>query len=85
MSHYKKRQERLQGLEQFLRTAESTRFEDIKHFALQFGEVKERMIREDLKLLRNGFGKNDPINVVVEKGHYKIKDNRVTMELHGSG
>jgi hypothetical protein len=73
MSHYNKRHERLQGLEQFLRTAASTRFEDIKHFALQFGEVKERMIREDLKLLRNGFGKNDPINIVVENGHYKIK------------
>jgi len=73
MSHYNKRQQRLTGLEQFLRTAESTRFEDIMQFALQSGEVKERMIREDLKLLRNGFGKNDPINIVVENGQYKIK------------
>ena len=73
MSHYNKRQQRLTGLEQFLRTAESTRFEDIMQFALQSGEVKERMLREDLKLLRNGFGKNDPINIVVESGHYKIK------------
>jgi hypothetical protein len=31
------------------------------------------MIREDLKLLRNGFGKNDPINLMVENGQYKIK------------
>ncbi len=73
MSHYNKRQLRLSALEQFLRTAEPTRFEDIHQFALQFGEVKERMIREDLKLLRNGFGKNDPINIVVENGQYKIK------------
>lgn len=73
MSHYNKRQQRLSALEQFLRTAESTRFEDIHQFALQFGEVKERMLREDLKLLRNGFGQKDPINIVVENGHYKIK------------
>lgn len=73
MSHYNKRQLRLSALEQFLRTAESTRFEDIHQFALQFGEVKERMLREDLKLLRNGFGQKDPINIVVENGHYKIK------------
>jgi len=73
MSYYNKRQKRLSALEQFLRTAKSTRFEDIQQFAVEFGEVKERMIREDLKLLRNGFGKNDPINIVVENGQYKIK------------
>jgi hypothetical protein len=73
MSHYSKRQQRLKGIEQFIRKAESTRFEDIKLYVLQFGEVKERMIREDLKLLRNGFGSNDPVNIVVENGHYKIK------------
>jgi len=73
MSYYNKRQQRLSALEQFLRTAKSTRFEDIQQFALEFGEVKERMIREDLKLLRNGFGKSDPINIVVENGQYKIK------------
>ena len=73
MSYYNKRQKRLSALEQFLRTAKSTRFEDIQQFALEFGEVKERMIREDLKLLRNGFGKSDPINIVVENGQYKIK------------
>lgn len=73
MSYYNKRLQRLQGLEQFIRTAESTLFEDIKLYAVQFGEVKERMLREDLKLLRNGFGQKDPINIVVENGHYKIK------------
>jgi hypothetical protein len=73
MSHYSKRQQRLKGIEQFIRKAESTRFEDIKLYVLQFGEVKERMIREDLKLLRNGFGSNDPVNIVVENRHYKIK------------
>jgi predicted DNA-binding transcriptional regulator YafY len=73
MPYYNKRYQRLLAIEQFLRTAESTLFKDLKHFALQFGEVKERMIREDLKLLRKGFGTNDPVNIVVENGHYKIK------------
>ncbi len=73
MTHYKNRHQRIKGIEQFIRTANSTTFEDIMNFALQFGKVKERMIREDLKLLRNGVGNSDPLNIIVEKGQYKIK------------
>jgi hypothetical protein len=73
MTNYSNRHQRIKGLEQFIRTANSTKFEDIKNFALQFGEVKERMLRADIKLLRTGVGNSDPLNIVVENGHYRIK------------
>ncbi len=51
----KNRLARLAALEQFLKTAEQTYIDDIIAFCQLYGkDIKERMVREDLKLLREG-------------------------------
>jgi len=51
----KNRLARLAALEQFLKTAEQTYIDDIIAFCQLYGkDIKERMVREDLKLLRVG-------------------------------
>ena len=65
---------RLLALEQFLRTAERTYIDDVIAFCQLHGkDIKERMVREDLKLLREGALNGVPLNIVVENKQYRIK------------
>ena len=70
----KNRLARLAALEQFLRTAEQTYIEDVIAFCRLHGKrIGERMVREDLKFLREGALSGVPLNIVVENKHYRIK------------
>ena len=70
----KNRLARLSALEQFLRTGEQTYIEDVIAFCQLHGkDIKERMVREDLKLLREGALNGVPLNIVVESKQYRIK------------
>ncbi len=70
----KNRLARLAALEQFLRKAEQTYIDDVIAFCQLHGkDIKERMVREDLKLLREGALNGVPLNIVVENKQYRIK------------
>ena len=70
----KNRLARLSALEQFLKTAEQTYIDDVIAFCQLHGkDIKERMVREDLKLLREGALNGVPLNIVVENKQYRIK------------
>jgi predicted DNA-binding transcriptional regulator YafY len=70
----KQRLARLQAIADFMRTQQRTTFEDIWHFAKTKGkDIKERMLRDDIKLLRNGVLNGVPLNIVIENKEYKIK------------
>ena len=70
----KNRLARLAALEQFLRKAEQTYIDDVIAFCQLHGkDIKERMVREDLKLLREGALNGMPLNIVVENKQYRIK------------
>lgn len=70
----KNRLARLAALEQFLRKAEQTYIDDVIAFCQLHGkDIKERMVREDLKLLRDGALNGVPLNIVVENKQYRIK------------
>ena len=61
-------------MEQFLRKAEQTYIDDVIAFCQLHGkDIKERMVREDLKLLREGALNGVPLNIVVENKQYRIK------------
>lgn len=70
----KQRLARLEALVLFIRTAESTTFQDIWDFAQKNGkDIKERMVRNDIQLLRTGALNGFRFNIVVEKKQYRIK------------
>jgi hypothetical protein len=70
----KNRLARLAALEQFLQKAEQTYIDDVIAFCQLHGkDIKERMVREDLKLLREGALNGVPLNIVVENKQYRIK------------
>ncbi len=68
------RRNRLKALDDFIRNSSGRSFQEIWDFCkLHSKDIKERMVREDIKLLKLGVHNNDiPVNVVVEKRQYKI-------------
>ncbi|MFN5890976.1 MAG: WYL domain-containing protein [Bacteroidota bacterium] len=68
------RRNRLIALDDFIRNSSGRSFQQIWDFCKLHGkEIKERMVREDIKLLKLGVHNHDiPVNLIIEKGIYNI-------------